>query len=265
MSSSMTVHVPGSKRVTLGELEQMETIAPMGRLHKPIPHHVLAHTIIDQVADRGWEVIKRQFAVGRKGALLFGVLDLKGPASMRINDEDGTTSSFGFRSSTNQTFAIRGVAGQRVWICDNLCMSGDMFVMQHKLTIRLNLDELVSRALNLFIKQTDTLLTDMNVMRQTAITDREAKVRLFDVFNKGALPLHMFDDVSQLYFRPQAEHIDCQPRTVWGLHNACTRAVKLLKPARQFTAGVDLGRLFNLATPQAMKNITPPATAPVRL
>jgi hypothetical protein len=218
----------------------------MGRLHKPIPHHILIDTVLDQVADRGWSVAKQQFAVARKGRMLFATMDLRGPKGDVTNAEtgDGSSAAFGFRSSVNQTFAIRGVAGQRVWLCDNLCMSGSEFVMRHKLTKLLNLPFLVSGALNKFIEQTETLLGDIEEMRNTVIADREAKVRIFDVFNQGALPLHMFDDVSQLYFRPQDEHPDCQPRTAWGLHNACTRAIKLLNPARQFTAGVDVSRIF---------------------
>jgi hypothetical protein len=245
--AALTVHMPGSHRVTLDQLRELPVPEAMGRLHKPIHHAILVDTILDQIADRGWSVTKQQFAVARKGQMLFGTMDLRGPAGSQVDDDDGTSAAFGFRSSTGQQLALRGVAGQRVWLCDNMCMSGSEFVMRHKLTTRLNLPLLVSQALNKFIEQTTELLVDLTRLRATTIGDREAKVRIFDIFNKGALPLHMFDDVSQLYFHPQDEHPDCQPRSLWGLHNACTRAVKLLSPARQFTSGIDVSRIFNMA------------------
>ena len=62
-------------------------------------------------------------------------------------------------------------------------------------------------------------------MRAVAITENEAKGQIFDLFNKGVMPLHLFDDVARLYMKPQDEHIDCLPRTMWGLANACTRAI----------------------------------------
>ena len=90
-------------------------------------------------------------------------------------------------------------------------------------------------------------MQDIENMKKVLLTDSSAKIRLFNLFNNGAMPIHLFDDVSQLYFKPQDEHPDCQPRSAYGLHNACTRAIKLLKPAAQFTSTIDVGRQFDLA------------------
>lgn len=240
---SLLMHTPGSHRVSLDTLRSFPDPVALGPRHKPIPHHVLVDELQDQVTGRGWMVRKRDLGVARKGHALFGVMDLLGPET---NDDTGTT--LGFRSSTNSAFAIRGVAGARVFVCDNLCFSGDEFVMRHKLTTLLNLPALVSGALDKFTLQNVRLQDDISTLRQLSLSDTRAKVRIFEAFDAGTLPLHLFDDVSRHYFRPTDAEPDCQPRTAWGLHNAFTRSIKHLRPQAQFNATLNLGRQFNLAT-----------------
>lgn len=244
MTSTLTL-TKGSHRVSLDVLRNLPDPEAMGARHKPIPHWHLVDTLVDQIDRRGWSVVKSNYAVARGGATLFGVMDLRDTGAPT---GAGTGISFGFRSSTNQITAIKGVAGFRVFNCDNLTLSGDMFVLHSKLTTRLNLPFAISNGLNKFLAQADVLCKDIFSMEMHDLTPGEAKERCFDVFDRGALPLHLFDDVSQLYFHPQREHPDCQPRTMWGLHNACTRAVKSLSPAAQFNAAVSLGTAFKEAS-----------------
>jgi len=243
MAGQLTVHTPGSHRVTLAELRALPNVEPMGPRHKPIRHDTLVDTVLDQITDRGWNVEKQQFAVARKGQMLFGVLDLSGPDTL-----EGLTPSFGFRNSTNQTLNLRGVAGDRVWLCDNLCMSGEEFVFSRKNTTLLNLPHTVAMGLEQFLVQSKHVHAKIEYLQVQRITDRDAKQKIFDIFDHGALPLHLFDDVASLYLRPQVEHPDCQPRTLWGLNNACTRALKVLTPMQQLTAARAVGREFGIGS-----------------
>ena len=241
--SMLSIHSKGSHRVTLEQLRNLPVPEIMGARHMPVPHWRLIDEIENQVADRRWRVERRDLGVSQKGARLFGTMQLRGP----VEGEDMGTC-FGFRSSTNQSFAIRGVAGARVFVCDNLMLSGTEFVLNRKHTTLLNLPEMVSKALNKFIDQSRQLFIDISTMKNNWLDDQTAKLRIFNLFHRGALPLHLFDDVCQYYFDAQDDHPDCQPRSMWGLHNACTRAIKRLKPAAQFSSTIDVGRQFHLAT-----------------
>ena len=241
----------GSRYVTLDALRRLTTPEPMGSWHRPVPHHILVATIMDQIAERGWSVAKSRLGIAGRGHRLFGVLDLRRPAGA-----DTLGVAFGFRSSTNESLAIRGVAGARVFVCDNLALSGEEFVMRRKSTTRLHLPLLVSEALDRFLGQSKQLLEDIYRLRESTLSDRLAKIRIFDLFNAGALPLHLFDDVSQLYFSPEDDHPDCSPRSLWGLHNACTRAIKRLKPAPQFISTIRVGRQFQLASGRGPQTTT---------
>jgi len=251
-NGTLMMHRPGSHHVQLSDLYALGTPEPMGPRHRPIPHYEVVEAITKQVHDRGWTVAKTQLGVAQKGHMLFGVMDLRDYRVQGVDSSalqrDGLGTCFGFRSSTNQSFALRGVAGARVFVCDNLSLSGSEFVMRHKLTLYLNLQLLISEALNKFVHQSRALLADMDRLRHTILTETAAKTRIFDLFNAGAMPLHLFDDVSRCYFHPTDDEPDCQPRTAWGLHNACTRMLKVLKPAAQYNHTLNVGRVFQLAS-----------------
>ena len=261
-NSTLMIHRPGSHRVSLTDLRyNIPTPMAMGPRHKPIPHWQVVEAITEQVAARGWTVAKQELAVARKGHMLFGVMDLRqgGPDPYSGDPlsplPKGLGTCFGFRSSTNQSFALRGVAGTRVFVCDNMALSGTEFVMRHKLTLHLNLPMLISQALNKFIHQSQQLIEALDRMRLTLLTDQAAKTRIFDLVNQGAMPLHLFDDVSRFYFKPTEEEPDCQPRTAWGLHNACTRAMKVLSPAAHYTNTLNVGRVFQMANTEPVSMV----------
>ena len=60
------------------------------------------------------------------------------------------------------------------------------------------------------------------------------------------LPIRYFKQVAQSFFSPAAEMTDVQPRTMWALHNAFTRAVRQMAPAPAFEATTALGKFFGL-------------------
>ena len=269
-TTSLSIYARGSKRVTRDQLRGLPEPVSMGRLHRPIPHHQLIDVIEDQLFDRNWAIKRGQYGINQGGKALFGVMDLhRIPDLARETPESGTFlsnmghslrksqdevqetpemgTSFGFRSSTNSTVAIRAVAGGRVFVCDNLVLSGAEFVLQQKSTIRLNLQQKVSLAIDKFITQSKVLIEDIEALKNRALADNMAQSLLYKVFSKGILPAHLLDDVDLLYFKPQDAHTDCQPRTAWGLHNACTRAAKSLNPSMQFNSTMRLGQLFDLA------------------
>ncbi len=52
--------------------------------------------------------------------------------------------------------------------------------------------------------------------------------------------------MDRAYSRPEAGWTDCQPRTLWAVHNACTRAARELPLNVKLQATTRLGRLFGL-------------------
>ena len=242
---SLLLDTHGSQHVTLDALRTIPTPQPRGSRHQPIPHASLVDALIDGITGRGWTVRDTDLGISAHGAQLFGSLDLR-----RATDTDPEMGTMlGFRSSTNSSTAIRGVAGKRVWVCSNMCMSGNTFVMRRKSTTRLDLPELISDGLDKFLVQSEALTEGIDRLKNTTITDAEAKSRIFDLFNASVLPSRLLQPLARFYFHPTESESDCHPRTLWGLNNASTRSIgsPALKPAAQFDAAQNIGRHFQLA------------------
>jgi hypothetical protein len=248
MSSTLIAHNPKfqSQLMTLDQLAALPAPPSLGSRHKPVPHHRLVTAIHTEVERRGMEIQREQFAVGRKGAVLFGVFDLTpqttGEWAMEIPKDRSV--SMGLRNGVDQSFGITGVAGSHVLVCDNLALSGTTFAIKSKNTTGLDLAYAVAAGFDKFMEQSRTFNAEVTRLQTRELTDMCAKAVLFDCFYTGIAPLHLFDDVSRYYFEANSEMPDCQPRTLWGLTGAFTRAFRTLSPQRLLGATTALGKAF---------------------
>tara|TARA_R110002020_G_C16211701_1_gene767062 strand:+ start:584 stop:1372 length:789 start_codon:yes stop_codon:yes gene_type:complete len=242
------IHTPGSRYCSLQDLRELPTPAAqeLGPRHFPVSHAALVETLLEKFSERRWGYRKLKLGVAAQGAQVFGTVEVSGPGLPQnglIKEEMGTT--LGFRSSVNKSLAVRGIAGQRVFVCDNMSFAGSgEFSFKHKHTRYLNLPHLVESGLNNFTHEVKGLQDDIVEMQETSLDTWQAKVRLFDIFNGGILPQHLLDDVSRLYFHADDDMTDCQGHTVWSLNNACTRALAKLKPYAQHTRATGVGEHF---------------------
>jgi len=236
----------GAERLSLDQLKQLPEPMRLGSSHSPVPHHFLVESLEVEAMEQGYDITKMELAVSKDNHQLFGVIDLVAPATPVGYSERGI--SIGFRNSTNSTLAIKIVAGVRVFVCDNLALSGDMIAVLRRNTIGLDLEMEIHEGFGKFIQHSFSLDAKINAMQSVSIADMVAKAQIFDIFDAKILPVHLFDDVSDFYFKPTDEMTDCQPRTPWGLHNAFTRAMKKLPAARAFSANVELGRAFGMTS-----------------
>lgn len=232
-----------SPLVTRADLRSMPLPVSLGAQHNPIPHHMLVEYLHVEAQERGYSVEREQYALGMSGSALFGVMDLMPPGVVDVAERG---LSLGFRNSTNSTLAIKVVAGTRVFVCDNLALSGDLIAVLRRNTKGLDLGAALTAGFDTFLRHASTLDLQIARLQATTITDLEAKAWVFDVFAQKVVPIHLFDDVSQAYFGQVGE--DCAPRTAWGLHNAFTRGLKKLGPTSAFNANVALGRAFGMTT-----------------
>lgn len=245
MSATLMTHSGKIKaqKISYDQLSLVPTPEPMGRLHKPVPHIQLVDTILGEISKRGCTVARQEYAVGANGAALFGVIDLaqcgKSPAA-------GAGLSMGFRSGNDQSMSIRVVAGARVFVCDNMALSGDLVAMVEKHTVGLNLIDEVAMGFDKFLAQADQLTGQIATLNSMHVSDIEAKGLIYDAFAKQLISVRLFKQVNEFYFNPQPEWTDVQPRTRWGVHNAFTRAMRAMPEIARFQATVAIGRHFGM-------------------
>jgi hypothetical protein len=216
-------------------------------MHLPVPHTALVRSIEQAALGRGFQITRKQFALGNQGRRLFGVMDLIPPEGIKEPEQHGF--SIGFRNSTDETLGIRIVAGVRVFVCDNLALSGDLIALKRRNTVGLELDETMADGFDRYVAQAGLLNERVRDLQRDTITDGAASRLLLRLFDGKVLPMRLFHAVIRNYFRPSDDMTDCQPRTLWGLHNSVTRTLKLLSPSSRFMVNVTLGDAFGLNRP----------------
>ena len=240
----------GSHVVTREQLRELPPPVSLGSRHRPIPHCELVDALVDGAESHGWTVEGSELGVASHGATLFGTMQLRrGPAwepGSTIVDLRETGTTLGFRSSVNETIAPEGIAGENVFVCSNMCFSGDVFAFKHKSTTGLDLPRMIADGLERFEAQSEQLHTGIARLKDATLTDTDAKARIFDMFNGSVLPSRLLQPIARHYFKPTESEPDCQPRSLWGLNNSCTRSIQALTPGAAFDAAQRVGRHFKL-------------------
>ena len=215
---------------------------------KPIPHYDLIHAIDRQLRVRDLEITKEEFALYRGGLRLFGVLEL---AVAGLDAFEDFRFAMGIRTANDKSEALTIVAGARVFVCDNLSLSGDLIALQRKHTANVDLNADISRALDRYREHIARFSYQLTSLQERTLPDDQAKLLIFEAFARDLLPIRLFPAVVETYFHPRPEMTDVAPRTHWGLHNAFTRCVKQLAPGPAFAASTGIGRLFGLTSADA--------------
>ncbi len=240
----LCLHTGDSARVTRDTLRALPLPQPLSRRHRPVPHIELVEALQAQLDRRGLAITREQLALRRDGQRLFGTMDLAWQARAPAPTDEGL--ALGLRQGNDLSYAIEIVAGQRIFVCDNLALYGEVIAVRRKHTSGLRLPEELAAGMDRYLEYVGRLVDGIATLKEREIETAEAKRAIYDVFAQRILPLRFFDDVDRAYFRPETGWSDCQPRTLWAVHNACTRAARELPMNVKLRATTRLGRLFGL-------------------
>lgn len=107
--------------VTEDDLRLIPAPPPSGRWY-PISHSAVLERVKTTLSEAGYFIAKSELSVSRNGQRFFGTLDLTTPLV------EGISLVVGVRNSTDKSFPIGFVGGSRVFVCANLCFSGELLV-----------------------------------------------------------------------------------------------------------------------------------------
>lgn len=234
--SKLIAHVD-TERVTREQIAKVATPESTATF-KAVPHIELIESLEKELKARGIEITREQYAMRGDGSRIFGTLDLN------LNGVTGSQASMGLRTANDKTMALKIVAGLRVFVCDNLALLGDFIALSRKHTSGLNLQDELTGAVDKYLDHYGRLKQEVSTLKSTELTDDQAKVRIYDVFDTRKLPLRLLPAVAHEYFEPV--HDEFKPRTAWSLHNAFTEAVKVMPLTTRLAATSTIGRQFGL-------------------
>lgn len=218
---------------------------------RPIPHLGFVDQLKAALGNRGHYVQKEAFALSVDGLKLFGLFDLSHP-------EGGEKSGgvCGFRNSNDKSVAIRAYAGERVFVCDNLALSGNTVVLARKHTSRLDLDLEVGRGVQRWEVEMNRFRGVIRKMQEVQIGQEAAKSLIYRAFIEDEImPGRLARPVHDAFFgllRDENEHLNEKfgewgGNTAWRLNNAFTWAAQEMPIMARSKALVRVGQFFEAA------------------
>lgn len=139
----------GARLCTLAQIKALPAPKALGPIHRPVAHSELIAALTKSLKESMHvKVVAQQWAVGKGGygvanAALFGTMTLS-----RKTGGGREAFAIGVRHSTDMSMSIQMVAGMRVFVCDNMVMSGDAVVLRRKHTSGLELEAELNEAIN---------------------------------------------------------------------------------------------------------------------
>ena len=210
---------------------------------KPVAHIELVETFEREFNRRDIQIVRDQFAINKNGMRLFGTFDLT------LNGVDGMAAALGFRTANNRTMSLQGIAGMRVFVCDNMAFSGETIVLRRRHTSGLNLLDEVVEAINQYETHYKRLKLEISSLQNVYLDDIKSKVLLHDIFAKQIMPVRFFPQVSDVYFNQyvnseEPKYAAFRERTAWNLLNAFTEVAKDMPLTTRIDATQEVGVIF---------------------
>ena len=234
LNTTLMAHA-GANKVTRLDLAQIET-PPATDTFQPIAHTRLIDQLEEALAFRHISITRDEYAVSKDGMKLFGLLELN-------SEYEDIRFAIGLRNANDKSMRLGMVAGYRVFVCDNMALSGDFKPLLAKHSKNFDLVEAVSMGVDRIQRGWQPLREQINFKRQYELNAQEAQSIIYRAFMTERFPVKLLRAVHQEYFvHPSYE--DFKAKTVWSLENAFTTAFKQLKPVQQYTATAKLGKFL---------------------
>jgi len=185
--------------------------------HQVIPHADIVSALEEQLSFRHIAISAEEYAVTKDGKNFFGVLTLD-------QGIDGGSFALGVRNSHSKMFRLSIVVGLRIFVCSNLCFSGDFNIVLAKHSKHFSLSNAISIGIDEAQRGFAPMQQRVETWRQTSMSDDEARLHLFAAFIEDSLdaPKHLAKAVWANWLRPA--HEEFIPRTRFSLQNAYTSA-----------------------------------------
>jgi hypothetical protein len=213
----MMIHC-GGEMVSYDALDEIE-VPEQTETYIPVPYQAFVDLVKDCLEAERLRVVDEGFAINKEGKQMFGLLKID-----TAEDQD-IGLCVALRSSYDKSLSNGVAIGTQVFVCDNLCFSGDLITLMRKHTKNVweDLEALLAGAFGSvtsdYLDFTEGLLalkgdligmeTGYRVLGlaygHKLLTSRQASV----AFEEWRSPSHHFGD-----------------RSLWSLYNAGTEALK---------------------------------------
>ena len=215
----------GSEQVTREQVAAVP-VPQSTRSYKPVPYAEaidLMHLQAKQTL--GLEVVSETYGLNVKGNQMFALMTLK-------TDREDSGLSIGLRQSYNKTLPLGVAVGSQVFVCDNLCFSGDAFKVVRKNTVNVWADfqRLLGEQMHNALGHYHNVNKDCDLLKATPCHQQRGFAMLGVAMGQELLTPNQASVAFQDWKTPR--HEEFADRNMWGLYNAVTEGLKKGAPAR---------------------------------
>ena len=209
----------------VSEVEVFESPTPEGTdTWTPIPHSKLITLVSRAIEATGFVIERREYGLFHGGARMFGVWALTNGQS-----QPDYQMTVGIRNSHDKSFSAGLALGSRVFVCDNLCFSGEITIARkHTRWIMNDLERLVLEAVGRLSEARGIQDQRIAAYKVTDLTDAQVHDILLRSVDAKVMANAMVPKVLAEWREPR--HEDFKPRNAWSLMNSFTEVFKGTNP-----------------------------------
>lgn len=192
------------------------------KTHQPVAHESLLYHIERQLTEVGLEVVQEVHALSHEGLRYFGMLEVQNGS-----EHSDYSTILGIRNANDKRFKAGMVIGSGVFVCDNLCFSGEIEVgRKHTINILNDLPDLILDALSKVGAARDFQDKRIAAYRETELTDTLVNDLLIEAFDADVIASSKIGMVLGEWRTPRHQEFKDAGATAWRLMNAFTETLK---------------------------------------
>ena len=215
MNQATILHAE-SKGTTLDQLAKLPKPEPRGPAHHPLEHIRFIDLMQNRLHHFNYDIEQTRYYLNRGHDQLFGVARI-------VTDKPDYQPVIGFRNSHDMSCAAGVALGMRVFVCDNMCFSGQIVIQRkHTLHIMDDLPDLIDNAIAQLRAIGRTQDERVNAYKRCEVDENRAAHLLLELHRREVVPANKIKAVwSHFTHDPLRYDYDESP-TLWRLYNAVT-------------------------------------------
>ena len=213
----------GASRVSLDELNQLDSPVPYTDTHYPIRHDLFVDLAKDVLHEGGYRIKTEEYSLIQKEDTdnMFGLITLE-------NGYDDAGRVVGLRNSGSMHFLAQLGAGDHVFVCDNLVFTAQIIVgRKHTKHIMRDLPNQMTHAVHRLGEEFRKQEGRREIYKETELSDANAHdimIRTMELKKPQGIPGSKLSAWVNEYRNPS--HEEFLYGTAWGLQNAFTEVAK---------------------------------------
>ena len=195
-------------------------VPPATRSYQPVPNRQLVEHVRDQVTNMlGLPIRSEQYGLASKAQQMFGVITVD-----TGNEDNGL--AIGLRNSYNKTLSLGITSGASVFVCSNLCFSGDAtrVIRKHTRYVWRDAVRLIHESIEWSQYYYDRINIDFDVMKGQPLSTDKGYDLIGRAMGHEVLKPQQATVAMREWQNPS--HEEFQDRNAWCLYNAFTESLK---------------------------------------